>query len=183
MSVRSGNSRICFNFCKVELLWFRGSAAIRESFILRKFRPDRQRVYDHVTNRENKDAKIAKTGNLRKFNPAKVKALWYVHSEVKVKSPLHNEQHSHTNYKSMHSIHFQWCLKNCHTYTANVASNAYVLVIITYVLHLILRVMTAMPHLMWSAVWPQSRYTEDATTHSPDAVYVTLYTFRMYENE
>ena len=53
---------------------FRGSIAIRESFILRKIRPDRQRLCNYVTNRENKHAKNAQIGNPRKFNPAKIKA-------------------------------------------------------------------------------------------------------------
>ena len=46
---------------------FRGSIASREGFIPRKFRPDRQRLCNYVTNRENKNAKTAKIGNPRKL--------------------------------------------------------------------------------------------------------------------
>ena len=59
--------RIRFNF-----RGFRGSIAIRESFIPRKFRPDRQRLCNYVTNRENKNAKNAKV-----LTPRKLKCIRY----------------------------------------------------------------------------------------------------------
>ena len=61
-------------FAGLNFRGFRGSIAIRESFIPRKFTPDRQRLCNCITNRKNKNAKTAKIGNPRKFNPVKIKA-------------------------------------------------------------------------------------------------------------
>ena len=71
------NTVYALTFAGLNFRGFRGSIAIRESFIPRKFRPDMQRLCDYVTNRENKNAKTAKIGNPRTFNPAKVKAYIY----------------------------------------------------------------------------------------------------------
>ena len=68
------NTVYALTFAGLNFRGFRGSLAIRKSFILRKFRPDRQRLCNHVTNRKNKNVKTAKIGDPRKFNPAKVKA-------------------------------------------------------------------------------------------------------------
>ena len=47
-------------FARLNFHGFRGSVAIRKSFIPRKFRPDGQGVSGDVTNRENENAKSAK---------------------------------------------------------------------------------------------------------------------------
>ena len=52
------------NFCS-----FHGSIVIRENL-----EKTGQRLYDYVTNCENKNAKIAKIGNPQKFNPVKAEA-------------------------------------------------------------------------------------------------------------
>ena len=73
-SYTSASTVYALTFVGLNFRGFRGSIAIHESFILLKFRPDRQRLCNYVTNRENKNAKTAKIGNPRKFNPAKIKA-------------------------------------------------------------------------------------------------------------